>query len=586
MAEQCFRFLNSDLNYSERELHLLLRAIQTNPLGERLRWFTEVHGCRRRAQRDFAAFAADSAAQGGDGRNEAAGMTLAKVFRTQDELDVVEYRAMITKIRLLIKSRNMLLLDAFRAWDYDRNNFLNCSELYGGLTWLGMDLTPPQIYNLMRSANTERGENFGMLSFKEFATAFADPDLGGTAAEEVEREALEFGQQQQQQQQLQSGGRVSRHASLSSVSAEPEVGSPHSVSGVSVSDLESEVRPVEEELAWVGRIVRIPPRYIRELYDLQTTGSRGSKKAPTLVSAATMSQVKVRVAVCPRWREIWNSRATTARSHMSIWAPAQSTSWPKVKYRACLGHYSAPGFTNPKRGKLGYTTLELSGQSRDVLQSVAAQLMPHPVRFLQVWRQDSSEDAAASSSSSSSSSSSLYLWRPIPPSEGHVALGFIATLTPEEPDPSVVHCVPRGWLVSTKTSPVKIWDDSGTGGRAGSIWKMSSNGIFSFALGHEAPDPESHFDFWKKEFWASEGVSEVKWDADSTTKECHDCKAPFTWTRRRHHCRLCGHIFCGKCSSGRRILVEGQKAVRVCDTCKERPLSPEEVEAMKSLIMH
>ena len=40
----------------------------------------------------------------------------------------------------------------------------------------------------------------------------------------------------------------------------------------------------------------------------------------------------------------------------------------------------------------------------------------------------------------------------------------------------------------------------------------------------------------------------VPWIADSEVKFCPFCKRQFNLARRRHHCRLCGGIMCGKCS--------------------------------------
>ncbi|XP_063788779.1 1-phosphatidylinositol 3-phosphate 5-kinase isoform X2 [Pseudophryne corroboree] len=37
------------------------------------------------------------------------------------------------------------------------------------------------------------------------------------------------------------------------------------------------------------------------------------------------------------------------------------------------------------------------------------------------------------------------------------------------------------------------------------------------------------------------------WMPDSQCKECYDCSDKFTTFRRRHHCRLCGQIFCSRC---------------------------------------
>ena len=37
------------------------------------------------------------------------------------------------------------------------------------------------------------------------------------------------------------------------------------------------------------------------------------------------------------------------------------------------------------------------------------------------------------------------------------------------------------------------------------------------------------------------------WMPDSRGKECYECQEKFTAFRRRHHCRICGQIFCAKC---------------------------------------
>jgi hypothetical protein len=61
---------------------------------------------------------------------------------------------------------------------------------------------------------------------------------------------------------------------------------------------------------------------------------------------------------------------------------------------------------------------------------------------------------------------------------------------------------------------------------------------------------------------------------DSLRPNCPSCSNPFSYYtvgRRRHHCRLCGDIFCDACSSHRTVLpLEGEefdKPVRVCDVC-------------------
>lgn len=40
---------------------------------------------------------------------------------------------MITSVRARLKSKNLRLLDAFRAFDVNRDGWLSCSEFYGGM---------------------------------------------------------------------------------------------------------------------------------------------------------------------------------------------------------------------------------------------------------------------------------------------------------------------------------------------------------------------------------------------------------------------------------------------------------------------
>jgi len=60
-----------------------------------------------------------------------------------------------------------------------------------------------------------------------------------------------------------------------------------------------------------------------------------------------------------------------------------------------------------------------------------------------------------------------------------------------------------------------------------------------------------------------------RWDHDNSTTKCLSCNISFTMTRRRHHCRNCGHIFCGTCTSKRKALPHWNilRKVRVCESC-------------------
>ena len=79
-------------------------------------------------------------------------------------------------------------------------------------------------------------------------------------------------------------------------------------------------------------------------------------------------------------------------------------------------------------------------------------------------------------------------------------------------------------------------------------------------------------------YWSPVNYSEpppefkVKHVRDEERSECPGCGLIFSMTlRRRHHCRLCGDVFCDYCSTHRCELpldgAEFQNAVRVCDLC-------------------
>eukprot|EP00727_Mastigamoeba_balamuthi_P012320 m51a1_g7710 hypothetical protein (413) ;mRNA; r:105990-107598 len=59
------------------------------------------------------------------------------------------------------------------------------------------------------------------------------------------------------------------------------------------------------------------------------------------------------------------------------------------------------------------------------------------------------------------------------------------------------------------------------------------------------------------------------WQADGDSSACSLCEREFTVMNRRHHCRHCGKLFCGYCTSKRSAIANQDFAtpVRVCETC-------------------
>jgi len=60
-----------------------------------------------------------------------------------------------------------------------------------------------------------------------------------------------------------------------------------------------------------------------------------------------------------------------------------------------------------------------------------------------------------------------------------------------------------------------------------------------------------------------------KWLDDSESKACFKCNVPFNMLNRRHHCRHCGYIFCGDCTTKKTDILRFNLSdpVRVCDEC-------------------
>ncbi|XP_057665948.1 hepatocyte growth factor-regulated tyrosine kinase substrate-like isoform X1 [Diorhabda carinulata] len=57
---------------------------------------------------------------------------------------------------------------------------------------------------------------------------------------------------------------------------------------------------------------------------------------------------------------------------------------------------------------------------------------------------------------------------------------------------------------------------------------------------------------------------------------CHRCRVQFNVIQRKHHCRACGQVFCGQCTSKTSTLPKFgiEKEVRVCDACYDEATKP------------
>uniref|UniRef100_A0A671QXX8 FYVE and coiled-coil domain-containing protein 1 n=1 Tax=Sinocyclocheilus anshuiensis TaxID=1608454 RepID=A0A671QXX8_9TELE len=75
---------------------------------------------------------------------------------------------------------------------------------------------------------------------------------------------------------------------------------------------------------------------------------------------------------------------------------------------------------------------------------------------------------------------------------------------------------------------------------------------------------------WKKsdalEFEQKLRAEEQWWLVDKEATHCLGCQGQFTWWLRRHHCRLCGRIFCYYCSNNF-VMTKNSKKERCCREC-------------------
>jgi len=431
-AEACLRFADSDIFYNARHLDLMLRSLQPNTLEARREWFDDMRACKRRQQTAWER------------------TSLQRNFTMHSEFDLLEHKALVSRVRTLIRLKGMLMMDAFRAFDQDRNGRLNCSELYAAAHWLGLELQPQDVYDIMRKYDSTHS---GTLHYQDFSATFKDPDEHTDIYEVA-------------------------HSLLNPVAAEES-------SGMDVSN------------------IVIPPMPIQELYDMNKKKKPGFKNK--VIPPELLKALKVKLKPVPSWEKVWTSEGTNSRHQVSVWeVNKETTMWERSnKMRVSLGHYAVGGFQDPNRAKdkkhepltLEFTdTSVLSISHSEVLEMAVDQLVPHPSRYVQVWHQELG-------------SHPFYAWKPIPPSIDHVALGYVGTNTPDEPPPEAVRCVPKAWVIPTKYEARLIWTDAGAGGKKGSVWAINSLQLMGVTPGHEKPTG-AFFELWSKRFMASEAPTQ------------------------------------------------------------------------------
>ncbi|XP_051268364.1 zinc finger FYVE domain-containing protein 16 isoform X1 [Dicentrarchus labrax] len=87
---------------------------------------------------------------------------------------------------------------------------------------------------------------------------------------------------------------------------------------------------------------------------------------------------------------------------------------------------------------------------------------------------------------------------------------------------------------------------------------------------------------WKREGVEELGSRQPAWVPDSEAPNCMNCYQRFTFTKRRHHCRACGKVYCAVCCNRKCKLKYLEKEARVCVICFDTIHRAQALERMMS----
>ena len=106
------------------------------------------------------------------------------------------------------------------------------------------------------------------------------------------------------------------------------------------------------------------------------------------------------------------------------------------------------------------------------LPRLLPRVLPRPRRFRLAWKE-------------TRGSAPLYVWEIEPPDDAFVALGMLATPSPEPPPADAARCVPRTWCEPVGEEGLEpVWQD----GRAGGLWRVRQSGMMVASRGTAAPE--------------------------------------------------------------------------------------------------
>ncbi|KAM4528566.1 zinc finger FYVE domain-containing protein 16 [Odontesthes bonariensis] len=87
---------------------------------------------------------------------------------------------------------------------------------------------------------------------------------------------------------------------------------------------------------------------------------------------------------------------------------------------------------------------------------------------------------------------------------------------------------------------------------------------------------------WKRDGAEELGCRQPAWVPDADAPNCMNCYQKFTFTKRRHHCRACGKVYCAVCCSKKCKLKYMDREARVCVLCFDAIQKAQALERMMS----
>ncbi|KAJ9441712.1 putative nucleoredoxin 1-2 [Diplonema papillatum] len=154
-----FRYFDGEVSYTDADLNLLLRSLHCSPPAQRLVFFQQVVGCRRR---------------GTVARSE--NTPLAKVCRLIDAYALLYQRSLGSCMHREIEARDLSLGEAFTAMNSSGSGVILPAELWGGLRWLGIECSSQQVLDFIATADSVNEGNLAYPDFLAITTGKQDEE--------------------------------------------------------------------------------------------------------------------------------------------------------------------------------------------------------------------------------------------------------------------------------------------------------------------------------------------------------------------------------------------------------------------------